>query len=211
MTKYTLPELPYDYAALEPHLSGKILQNHHDKHHKAYVDGANNTLAQLEEARSNEALAPRVGALHKQLAFHVSGHVLHSLYWQNMAPKGGGEPEGELKDALLRDFGGFEQFKKQLTTAASTVMGSGWGALVYEPVLGRLMTVQIHDHQSDTAMGAIPIMVLDAWEHAWYLQYGPAKADYFKAIWNVWNWPDIQQRYLSVRGTNVGLKNAAAK
>lgn len=211
MTQYTLPPLPYDFGALEPHLSAKILEAHHGKHHKAYVDGANKTLAQLEELRAKDDVAPQIHALEKLLAFHVSGHVLHCLYWQNMKPKGGGEPTGELADAIKRDFGSFEGFKKQLNGAASTLMGSGWGALAWEPVAKRLVVTQIYDHQNNINQGGVPIMVLDAWEHAFYFQYGPAKADYFKAIWNVWNWDDVAARYAKVKGLDLGLNGAVSK
>lgn len=194
MKKYSLPPLPYDPAALEPHISASIMSLHHDKHHEAYVDGANKALEALEDERGKGDFA-RIAALERALAFNVSGHVLHSIFWQNLSPKGGGEPKGELARALQRDFGSFEGFKQQLTQAAQTSMGSGWGALVWEPNLGALLTVQIHDHQSDTLQGAIPLLVLDAWEHAYYLQYQNEKAKFFEAIWNVWNWDDVAARY----------------
>lgn len=210
MTKYTLPDLPYDFGALEPHISGKILQLHHDKHHKAYVDGANKAQEQLAELRTKEDMSGQTHALEKALAFHTSGHILHTLYWQNMKPNGGGEPTGELAEAIKRDFGSFEGFKKQLNAASATLMGSGWGALSFDPLQKRLVVAQIYDHQNNVNGGGIPLMVLDAWEHAFYLQYGPAKADYFKAIWNVWNWDDVQARYAQVKNLDLLLKNAAA-
>jgi Fe-Mn family superoxide dismutase len=198
MTKYELPPLPYDYAALEPHISAKIMELHHDKHHKTYVDGANKALEQLEEARKGGDFT-RIAALEKALAFNVSGHVMHSIFWNNLKPKGGGQPTGELAEAINRDFGSFDAFKKQMTQAAATNMGSGWSALVWDPVLERLLTAQIHDHQSETLIGSVPIMVIDAWEHAWYLQYLNEKAKYFEAIWNVFNWEDIGRRYAAAR------------
>ena len=198
MTKYVLPDLPYDYGALEPHISAKIMQLHHDKHHKTYVDGANTTLESLEEARSKSDFA-RIAALEHALAFHLSGHVLHSLFWKNLSPDGGGKPAGELASALDRDFGGFDGFKQQLTKAAATCMGSGWGALAWDTLSGRLITLQIHDHESQTVQGAIPLLVLDAWEHAYYLQYQNEKAKFFDAVWNVWNWKDVAERYERAR------------
>ena len=194
MTRYKLPDLPYDYAALEPHVSGAIMELHHDKHHKTYVDGANRALEQLMEAREKDDFA-QVGAIHRALAFNVSGHVLHSLFWENMTPKGGGRPTGALAEGIERDFGSFDRFKKQLTQAASTIMGSGWAALVWEPLTRRLGTLQIHDHQSEVTQGSVPLLVLDAWEHAYYLQYKNEKAKFFEAIWNVWNWADVARRY----------------
>jgi Fe-Mn family superoxide dismutase len=202
MTKYALPDLPYDYGALEPHVSAKIMQLHHDKHHKAYVDGANTTLEALAEARDKNDFA-RIAALEHQLAFHVSGHVLHSIFWQNLSPKGGGTPTGTLASALDRDFGSFDKFKAQLTKAAATCMGSGWGALSYDTLSGRLQTVQIHDHESQTTQGGLPLLVFDAWEHAWYLQYLNQKAKFFDALWNVVNWKDVGDRYERVK--NVAL------
>jgi Fe-Mn family superoxide dismutase len=205
---YRLPELPYDYSALEPHISGRIMELHHDKHHATYVEGANKTLEQLDEAR-DKADFTRLAALEKALAFNLSGHILHSLFWQNMMPKGGGKPEGELAEALQRDFGGFDPFKKQLSTVAATIMGSGWAALVWEPLGGRLLTTQIYDHQSNLSQGGIPLLVIDAWEHAFYLQYENRKAEFFEAVWKVWNWKDVAQRFGDARKVNVDIRNAA--
>ncbi len=198
MKKYTLPELPYPASALEPHISGRIMTLHHDKHHKAYVDGANKASEKLREARS-EGDFTRTAAFEQALAFNVSGHALHSIFWTNLSPKGGGEPKGELAEAIKRDFGSFAMFKQQLSKAAETSMGSGWGALVWEPEAERLVTVQIHDHQSQTIQGSTPLLVLDAWEHAYYLQYQNEKAKFFEAVWNVWNWEDVAARYASAR------------
>jgi len=194
MSTYTLPDLRYDFGALEPHISGKIMELHHDKHHAAYVKGANDALEKLDEARDKEDFT-RLGALEKSLAFNLSGHVLHSLFWQNLTPKGGGEAEGELAQAISNDFGSFAKMKRQLTEAASTIMGSGWGALVWEPLAGKLLTTQIYDHQSNLAQGGVPILVLDAWEHAYYLQYQNRRPDYVGAWWNVVNWPEVARRF----------------
>jgi superoxide dismutase, Fe-Mn family len=204
MSTYELPELPYDYAALEPHISGRIMELHHDKHHGTYVKGANETLEKLDEARSKEDFSS-LGKLEKALAFNLSGHVLHSLFWRNLAAKSGGRPEGELAEALRKDFGSFEKFKKQMSQAAGTIMGSGWAALIWEPVAQRLMTTQIYDHQSNLAQGGLPIMVLDAWEHAYYLQYQNRKVDFFEAVWSVWNWQDIAERFEAVRSAAPAL------
>jgi superoxide dismutase, Fe-Mn family len=205
---YRLPELPYDYSALEPHISGRIMELHHDKHHATYVEGANKTLEQLDEARDKGDFT-RLAALEKALAFNLSGHILHSLFWQSMMPKGGGKPEGELAEALQRDFGGFDQFKKQLGQTAATIMGSGWAALVWEPLGGRLLTTQIYDHQSNLSQGGIPLLVIDAWEHAYYLQYENRKAEFFEAVWKVWNWTDVAERFRAARKVDVDIRNAA--
>jgi superoxide dismutase, Fe-Mn family len=205
---YILPDLPYDYAALEPHLSGEIVQLHHDKHHRTYVTDANKTLEQLSQARHNGDYA-RIAGLERALAFNVSGHVLHSIYWQNLRPQGGGEPGGALATQIRDEFGSFDAFKQQMVRAAATTMGSGWAALMWDPISARLIVVQIHDHQSETAQASVPLMVLDAWEHAYYLQYRSDKAKYFEEIWNLWNWEDITARYLAVRNINLGLKQVA--
>ena len=208
MTQYRLPDLPYDYGALEPHVSGKIMELHHDKHHKTYVEGANTAIEQLDEAREKSDFT-RLSALEKALAFNLSGHILHSLFWQNMAPKAGGEPDGELAQAIQRDFGGFDQFKRQLSQTAGTIMGSGWAALVWEPLGKRLLTTQIYDHQSNLSQAGIPLLVLDAWEHAFYLQYQNRKKEFFDAVWNVWNWKDVGTRFAAARKVDVGLRDSA--
>lgn len=208
MADYVLPELRYDYSALEPHLSGEIVQLHHDKHHRGYVNGANEAVEALQEARESDDF-DRIVGLERALAFNVSGHILHSLYWQNLSPEGGGEPHGELGRAIERDFGGFDRFKIQLTRVASTIMGSGWAALVYDPVTARLLTTQIHDHQSEVTQGGLPLLVIDAWEHAWYLQYRADKKKYFDAIWNLWNWEDVAARYAAAQQLDLMLAHAA--
>lgn len=202
MAAYTLPELPYDYSALEPHYRADNLEVHHSKHHAAYVAGANTTLERLEEARQTESYTGLVG-LEKTLAFNVSGHVLHSMFWQNLSPDGGGRPEGELAAAIDEHFGSFDAFQAQLTQAAVQVQGSGWGALVYEPLGGRLLVEQIYDHQGNLANGAVPLLVIDVWEHAYYLQYRNLRADFVKAIWNVVNWPDVAGRLEKARGRGL--------
>jgi superoxide dismutase, Fe-Mn family len=209
MPKYTLPDLDYDYGALEPHISGRIMELHHDKHHAAYVKGANETLEKLAEARAKRNF-DSIGTLEKKFAFNVSGHVLHSLFWQNMQPKAGNRPTGDLADAINRDFGGFDVFRKELTAAASSIMGSGWAALVWEPVAERLITAQIYDHQGNVTQAGTPILVLDAWEHAFYLQYQNRKTDFFEAVWNVWNWDDVSARLEAVRKTSVELVGASS-
>ena len=208
MTNYTLPDLQYDYGALEPHISGRIMELHHDKHHAGYVKGANTALEMLDEAREKEDFT-RLAALERALAFNLSGHVLHSLFWQNLTPKGGDRPTGELAAAIDEYFGGFEKLKKQMNAVAGSIMGSGWAALVWEPVGQRLLTTQIYDHQSNLAQAGVPVLVLDAWEHAFYLQYQNRKTEFFEAIWNVWNWKDAADRFASARQVNVELAGAS--
>jgi len=201
---YALPELSYGYDALEPHLSRELLELHHDAHHAAYVKGANDTLDKLEDAR-NERRFDYIGQLEKSLAFNVAGHVLHSLLWKNLTPNGGGSPGGELAAQLERDFGGFASFKDQLTAAAAAVQGSGWGALSWEPLGRRLVVEQVYDHQGNTGNATIPILVVDMWEHAYYLQYRNKKAAWLEAFWQLVSWTDVAERLAKVRKTDIGL------
>lgn len=210
MPRYTLPDLEYDYGALEPHISGRIMELHHGKHHRTYVDGANKTLEQIAEARKKGQF-DTIGTLEKTLAFHVSGHVLHSLFWKNLMPDGGGKPEGELAEAIERDFGGFDPFKQQLSKTAATIQGSGWAALVWDSLSGQLLVTQIHDHQSTTIQASVPLLVLDAWEHAYYLQYQNEKAKFFDAVWNVWNWEDVGERYEAALDLDLALDAPVAE
>jgi superoxide dismutase, Fe-Mn family len=198
MPEYTLPNLPYDYAALEPHYSAQILELHHDKHHAAYVKGANAALEKLAAARETEEFET-INQLLKNLAFNLSGHVLHSLFWNNMSPHGGDKPDGELAAAIDESFGSFEGFRSQLSEAALNVQGSGWGSLTWEPVAQRLIVEQVYDHQSNVGQGAPPLLVLDMWEHAYYLQYKNVKADWVEAFWNIVNWPDVQSHFANAR------------
>ena len=200
MTEYSLPDLAYDQGALEPHLSARIVELHHGKHHQAYVDGANETVEKIATARESGDFSSIVG-LEKTLAFHVSGHVLHSLYWENLSPDGGGEPTGEFAEAIDEHFGSFLFFKAQMTQATTSVQGSGWSALSWEPLGKRLLVEQIYDHHANTLQGATPLFVIDAWEHAYYLQYENRRPDYVNSIWNVINWADISQRFQRAHGS----------
>ncbi|HUK70506.1 MAG TPA: superoxide dismutase [Streptosporangiaceae bacterium] len=194
MAAYALPDLPYDYAALEPAISGEILELHHSRHHAAYVKGANDTLDQLAESRDKRQLGGLVG-LEKTLAFNLSGHVLHSIFWQNLSGDGGDRPDGQLGDAISEHFGSFGAFAAQLTTATTGVQGSGWGMLAYEPLGRRLIIQQVYDHQGNVGQGSVPLLVFDAWEHAYYLQYRNVRPDYVKKLWDIVNWPDVAARY----------------
>jgi Fe-Mn family superoxide dismutase len=194
MARYTLPELDYDVAALEPHLSARIVELHHDEHHAAYVDGANETAEKLRGARESGDF-PTINQLEKNLAFHVSGHVLHSLLWKNLSPDGGGAPEGDLAAAVDESFGSFDAFRAQFDAAAMGVQGSGWAALAWEPTGGLLVVEQVYDHQSNLVQGGSPLLVLDMWEHAFYLQYENVKGDWVQAFWNLVNWPDVAARF----------------
>jgi len=204
MSAYTLPELPYDYAALEPHISGKIMQLHHDKHHQAYVTGANTALEQLAEARDNENLAA-VNKLEKDLAFNLGGHVNHTIFWNNLSPEGGDRPEGELAAALDEYFGSFEKFQAHFTATALGVQGSGWAVLAWDALGQRANVVQLFDQQGNLPAGTVPLLMLDVWEHAYYLDYLNVRADYVKAFWNIANWADVAKRFDSARSQTPGL------
>jgi Fe-Mn family superoxide dismutase len=204
MKRYSLPELPYDYAALEPHYSARLLELHHDKHHAAYVTGANATLDKLAEAREKGDFAA-INQLQKNLAFHLSGHVLHSLFWLNMSKHGGGEPGGELADAIKESFGPFAGMEDQLTEAALNVQGSGWGTLAWEPLRKFLVVEQVYDHQGNIGNGTVPLLVVDMWEHAYYLQYLNVKGEWIKAFWKLVNWEDVARRLRAVRCLDLAL------
>jgi Fe-Mn family superoxide dismutase len=201
---YALPELSYDYGALEPHLSGRILELHHGKHHKAYVEGANTVLDKLATARETGDFGS-INQLEKNLAFHLSGHILHSIFWKNMSPSGGGKPTGDLATAVDEHLGSFDAFKSQLSEAAVNVQGSGWGALSWEPVGKRLIVEQVYDHQGNVGQGGPPLLVLDMWEHAYYLQYENRKAEWVDAFWELVDWDDVATRFASARGIDLAL------
>ncbi|HEV7886570.1 MAG TPA: superoxide dismutase [Acidimicrobiales bacterium] len=202
MDVYTLPDLPFDPGALEPHLSARIVELHHDKHHATYVKGANTALEKLHDIRASGDFAT-ISMLERNLAFNVSGHVLHSVLWTNLSPDGGGAPTGPLASTIEESFGGFEPFRQQMTEAAATIQGSGWALASWEPMAGRLVVQQVHDHQGEHGQGTVPLLAIDAWEHAYYLQYENRKPDYLKAIWNVVNWTDVNRRFEAARAADT--------
>ena len=204
MADYTLPELPYDYAALEPHISARIMELHHDKHHAAYVAGANTALEKLAEARDSGDYG-NVPKLEKDLAFHLGGHINHSIFWKNLTPDGAGKPEGELAAAVDEFFGSFDKFVGHFSAAANSLQGSGWAVLAWDPVSSRLLVHQMYDQQNNVPVGVTPILQLDMWEHAFYLDYVNVKADYVKAFWNIANWADAGARFEAARKGAAGL------
>ena len=192
---YVLPDLDYDYGALAPHIAPEIMELHHTKHHQNYVNGANAALEKLEAARKDGSIAGVVTALSKDLAFNLGGHTNHSLFWKNLSPNGGGEPTGELAEAINRDFGSFEAFKDHFSGAALGLQGSGWAVLGYDHIAGNLVVEQMTDQQGNLSINLTPLLLLDMWEHAFYLQYKNVKADYVKAVWNVFNWDEVAKRF----------------
>ena len=199
--KYELPPLPYAYDALEPHIDEQTMRLHHDKHHLSYVNGLNSALEKLAAAREAGDFA-LVKHWSREAAFHGSGHLLHSIFWPNMAPAGSGpaEAEGDLAAQIARDFGSFEAFKAHFTAAAGAVEGSGWALLVWEPNAGQLEVLTAEKHQNLTQWGVVPLLVLDVWEHAYYLNYQNNRGAYVNAWWNVINWADVAERFAAARG-----------
>ena len=200
---YVLPDLPYDYNALEPYLNARILELHHGKHHAAYVKGANDTIEKLRTA-GPKAEAGTIAALERTLAFNLSGHVLHSLYWANLSPSPGA-PDAELTEQLERDFGGVDAFRARMTQMVTSVQGSGWALASWEPVAERISVQQVHDHQADVGAGTLPLLAIDAWEHAYYLQYQSDRPAYASAIWNIVNWTYVSERLAEVRRATAQL------
>ena len=204
MSVYVLPELSYDYAALEPHISARIMELHHSKHHAAYVAGANAALEQLAEARSSNSFGA-INKLEKDLAFHLGGHINHSIFWTNLTANGSERPSGELAAAIDEFFGSFEAFQAHFSAASLGIQGSGWGILSWDPVGSRLIIQQLFDQQANTAQGTIPLLQLDMWEHAFYLDYQNVKADYVKAFWNIVNWDNVAERFAAARAQTAGI------
>jgi Fe-Mn family superoxide dismutase len=204
MTKYTLPDLDYDFAALEPHISGRIMQLHHGKHHAAYVAGANTTLDLMAEARDKNDLT-WINKLQKDLAFNLGGHVNHSIFWRNLSASGGDKPTGELAAAIDEFFGSFDGFRAHFTANAMGIQGSGWSILAWDVLGQRLIIEQLYDQQGNLVAASVPLLMLDMWEHAFYLDYQNVKADYVSAFWNIVSWQDVQARFEAARGQTKGL------
>jgi Fe-Mn family superoxide dismutase len=195
MTKsFVLPKLPYDYKALAPYISEQQLMLHHDKHHLAYVNGANAIFDKLDKARKENTELDMKATL-KELSFHVGGHLLHSIFWENLAPagKGGGKPGGAIGDMIDKEFGSFERFKMEFTKAAASVEGSGWAALAVQECVSRPVIMQIEKHNVNVYPSFQVLMVLDVWEHAYYLDYKNDRAKFVEAFWNLVNWDYVNK------------------
>ena len=197
---HELPPLPYPYDALEPIIDEQTMRLHHDIHHLGYVKGLNTAEEKLAEARTSGDFA-LVKHWSREAAFHGAGHLLHSIFWTNMtaADRATATPSGELSRAIDRSFGGFEAFKAQFQAAANAVEGSGWGILAYRPVDDNLVILQAEKHQNLTQWGVVPLLVLDVWEHAYYLKYQNKRPDYVKSFFNIINWDDVAERYRRAR------------
>ena len=203
---YSLPELPYGYKDLAPHISEEQLKIHHDKHHAAYVKGANAILEKLDKARIEKAELDIKSTL-KELSFQIGGHLLHSLFWGNLAPagKGGGAPTSTLAKEIDKEFGSFERFKKEFSQAAASVEGSGWAALSYCPLTRRLMIMQIEKHNTNVYPMFNILMVIDVFEHAYYIDFKNERAKFIEAFWNIVNWPEVNKRLEYIAGKQAAI------
>jgi len=193
--KATLPDLPYDFGALEPAISGKIMELHYTKHHQTYVNGFNAASEKLADAESKQDIASII-ALQPQINFHGGGHINHTLFWENLAPSkngGGGEPTGSVKAAIENSYGDFNSFKTKFNTALAGIQGSGWAWLVKDNETGQVL-IKTYANQDPVVGNYTPLLGIDAWEHAYYLQYQNRKAEYFSAVWDVVNWKTVEKR-----------------
>lgn len=192
---YSLPKLPYAYNALEPHISEQQLTIHHDKHHQAYVDAANGILKLFDESRE-KGIDFDIKAKAKELSFNVGGYQLHNKFWENMGPadENGGEPTGKIAEYIKKDFGSFERFKKEFSQTAITTEGSGWAVLALCKNTDRLFILQFEKHNVNIVPKWPPLLVLDVWEHAYYLDYKNVRPDFVKAFWNIVNWDEVNNR-----------------
>lgn len=197
ISRIELPPLPYDLNALEPIISGEIMNLHYNKHHATYVKNVNQALEQNAEAEQKNDLAAQI-ALQSAIKFNGGGHINHSIFWTNLAPKnkgGGTPPEGALAKAIEKDFGSFQNFVEQLSAKAVAIQGSGWGWLGYNKNAKRLEIATCENQDPLIIKGLVPLLGIDVWEHAYYLQYKNVRADYVKAIWNIINWQNVSERY----------------
>jgi Fe-Mn family superoxide dismutase len=195
MKKFELPTLHYAYDSLQPVISKEIMTLHHDKHHAAYVNGANAALEKLEKSRKGE-MEIDVKATLRDLSFNLSGHNLHSMFWPNMGPNKGGIPGGKIADQINKDFTSFSAFTKEFSSAAKTTEGNGWAVLAFHPQTEQLFVSQLEKHNVSNIAGLRPLLVLDVWEHAYYLDYKNDRAKYVDSWWNLVNWDDIEKRFL---------------
>lgn len=193
MDYYDMPKLPYKLDSLQPYISGEQLALHYQKHHQAYVDGANAILKKLDEARKKN-IDINVKAIAKELSFQIGGHILHSLFWNNLAPKGISRPAGKILKVIEKEFGSFERFKEEFTKVALTTEGSGWAVLAYCRKTQRPLIMQIEKHNVNIIPSFNILLVLDVWEHAYYLDYKNSRAQYIEAFWNIINWKEVDRR-----------------
>ncbi len=195
MERFELPKLEFDYNALEPYISEQQLRIHHEKHHQGYVNNTNSILEKLDHARKGDADVD-MKAMLKALSFNAAGHLLHSLFWKNLAPakECKGKPEGELAKMIEGNFGSFERFKKEFSQAAVSVEGSGWAALAVFKGTNEPVIMQIEKHNANIVPSLKILMVIDVWEHSYYLDYKNQRAKFVEAFWNIVNWDEVNRR-----------------
>ena|GEM_PF-508886 len=196
--RHTLPPLPYAYDALEPYIDAETMRIHHDKLHQKYVDDLNKAEMKLAEARQNNDFE-LIRHWERELAFNGAGHYLHTLFWSTMSPQGGGEPSGDLAQAIDRYFGSFPAFKAQFTQAAEKVEGPGWAILVWSPRSSHLEILMAEKHQNLSQWDVVPLLPIDVWEHSYFLQYKEKRPDYVNVWWNLVNWPYVEERFEKAR------------
>ncbi|MFC1728941.1 superoxide dismutase [candidate division KSB1 bacterium] len=192
---HTLPDLDYSYDAFPNVIDAQTMELHHSKHHQGYVNGLNKAESMLAEARDKGDFS-LVKYWQKEAAFHGSGHALHNIFWKNLSPNGGGTPGGDLAGAINRTFGSFDKFKSHLTASTNAVEGSGWGMLAFNTVFNDLTILQIEKHHDVTQFAAIPLLIIDVWEHAYYLKYQNRRPEYVNNIYDIFNWDDVAERYM---------------
>jgi len=192
MTDYGLIELPYDYNALDPEISEQVMEWHHDVHHQGYVNGVNSAEEGLQNQRENNDYSG-TGSLLNQFTHNYCGNILHEVFWNNMSPNGGGEPEGPLMDKIQEDFGSYEQWKREFKAAAKSA--SGWALLVYIPYTNELHNVAVDNHDEGAVWGAHPVLALDIWEHSYYHDYGPDRGQFIDNFFNLVDWTDVQENF----------------
>ncbi|ESU33644.1 hypothetical protein G3A_05425 [Bacillus sp. 17376] len=195
---HKLPPLPYAYNALEPVIAEEIMRLHHSKHHQSYVNGLNKAEKEMQKARQTGDFG-LIKHWEREAAFNGAGHYLHTIFWSIMSPNGGGSPKGQLGKAINDSFGTFNQFKKHFSEAAKNVEAVGWAILVWSPRSHRLEILQAEKHQNLSQWDVVPLLVLDVWEHAYYLQYKNERAKYVENWWNVVNWKEVEQRFNKAR------------
>jgi Fe-Mn family superoxide dismutase len=204
--KFKLPPLGYAYDALEPNYSAELLELHYASHHQAYVDGLNRALENLAESRQKGDFA-HINQLEKDLAFHYSGHIMHSIFWRNLEPNEGAPPSGQLESRIRAAFGSTDAFRRQFGATGTALQGSGWVALTWETTRGTLLIEQIHDHQDRSAMATVPLLVMDMWEHAYYLQYRNKKEKWVVGFWEMINWNDVARRLDNAVCVDLAIDN----
>lgn len=197
MSKHGLIELPYEYDALTPHISEKVMEWHHDVHHQGYVNGVNQAEKDLEKQRENGDFSS-TGSILNSFTHNFCGNILHEIFWQNMSPNGGGKPENKLREKIEEDFGSYENWKKEFVAAAKSA--SGWALLVYIPYTDELHNVAVDRHDEGAVWGAHPILAVDVWEHSYYHDYGPDRGDFIENVFEIIDWNDVAERYKEVKG-----------